>query len=163
MGGKPLAITNCLNFGNPEKPEIYYQLDLATSALADASKFFETPVISGNVSLYNETPNGSINPTPIISTLGKIDADTPIIKSGFANKGDIVGIIGVSKLDLTYAALKGSEYENFFYNNITGIPTIDLDLEKNVQNINRKLVKSKFLKSANDCSDGGLILSLIHI
>ena len=162
LGGTPLAITNCLNFGNPENPEIYYQLDHATSALADASKFFETPVISGNVSLYNETPNGSIKPTPIISTLGKIDSGTPIIKSGFVNKGDIVGIIGVSKLDLEYSYLKGSEYENFFYNNITGIPTIDLDLEKNVQKINRKLVKNKFLKSANDCSDGGLITTLLE-
>ncbi len=162
LGGTPLAISNCLNFGNPENPEIYYQLDHATSALADASKFFETPVISGNVSLYNETPNGSIKPTPIISTLGKIDSGTPIIKSGFVNKGDIVGIIGVSKLDLEYSYLKGSEYENFFYNNITGIPTIDLDLEKNVQKINRKLVKNKFLKSANDCSDGGLITTLLE-
>ena len=87
---------------------------------------------------------------------------TPIIKSGFSNKEDIVGIIGVSKLDLTYSDLKGSEYENFFYNTITGIPSIDLNLEKNVHNINRKLIKNKFLKSANDCSDGGLITTLLE-
>ncbi len=162
LGGTPLAITNCLNFGNPENPEIYYQLDKATTALSEASEFFNAPVISGNVSLYNETPNGSIKPTPIISTLGIKKNSNSIIKSGFVNNNDLVYLLGAENINLTEKTLLGSEYENYFYKSISGIPSISLENEKKLHDTNISLIEKKIIKSANDCSDGGLLSTVIE-
>ena len=141
LGGTPLAITNCLNFGNPENPEIYYQLDKATTALSEASEFFNAPVISGNVSLYNETNTGSIKPTPIISTLGINKNKNKIIKSNFTNGNDIVYLLGSKDLNLDEETLLGSEYENHFYNSISGIPSLDLNKEKELHQLNINLIE----------------------
>ena len=162
LGGIPLAITNCLNFGNPENPEIYYQLDKATTALSEASEFFNAPVISGNVSLYNETPTGSIKPTPIISTLGIKKNNDTIIKSGFVKNNDLVYLLGAENINLSEKTLLGSEYENYFCKSISGIPPINLEDEKKLHDINRSLIKKKIIKSANDCSDGGLLSTIIE-
>ena len=162
LGGTPLAITNCLNFGNPENPEIYYQLDKATTALSEASEFFNAPVISGNVSLYNETNTGSIKPTPIISTLGINKNKNKIIKSNFTNGNDIVYLLGSKDLNLDEETLLGSEYENHFYNSISGIPSLDLNKEKELHQLNINLIEQNLINSANDCSDGGLLVSLIE-
>tara|TARA_B100000700_G_scaffold218156_1_gene239984 strand:- start:5014 stop:7215 length:2202 start_codon:yes stop_codon:yes gene_type:complete len=162
LGGTPLAITNCLNFGNPENPEIYYQLDKATTALSEASEFFNAPVISGNVSLYNETSTGSIKPTPIISTLGIKKSKSKIIKSNFANGNDIVYLLGSKDLNLDEETLLGSEYEKHFYNSISGIPSLDLNKEKELHQLNINLIEQNLIISANDCSDGGLLTSLIE-
>jgi phosphoribosylformylglycinamidine synthase len=162
LGGTPLAITNCLNFGNPENPEVYYQLDQATTALSEASKFFNAPVISGNVSLYNETNNGAIKPSPIISTLGILKNGTKITKSGFVNDNDIVYLLGIDNIELDIESLHGSEYENYFYKSVTGIPEIDLDKEKILQDTNRELINKELINSANDCSDGGLLVTLLE-
>ena len=162
LGGTPLAITNCLNFGNPENPEIYYQLDKATTALSEASEFFNAPVISGNVSLYNETNTGSIKPTPIISTLGINKNKNKIIKSNFTNGNDIVYLLGSKDLNLDEETLLGSEYENHFYNSISGIPSLDLNKEKELHQLNINLIDQNLINSANDCSDGGLLVSLIE-
>ena len=162
LGGTPLAITNCLNFGNPENPEIYYQLDKATTALSEASEFFNAPVISGNVSLYNETNTGSIKPTPIISTLGINKNKNKIIKSNFTNGNNLVYLLGSKDLNLDEETLLGSEYENHFYNSISGIPSLDLNKEKELHQLNINLIKQNLINSANDCSDGGLLVSLIE-
>ncbi len=162
LGGTPLAITNCLNFGNPENPEIYYQLDKATTALSEASEFFNAPVISGNVSLYNETNTGSIKPTPIISTLGINKNKNKIIKSNFTNGNDLVYLLGSRDLNLDEETLLGSEYENHFYNSISGIPSLDLNKEKELHQLNINLIEQNLINSANDCSDGGLLVSLIE-
>ena len=162
LGGTPLAITNCLNFGNPENPEIYYQLDKATTALSEASEFFNAPVISGNVSLYNETNTGSIKPTPIISTLGINKNKNKIIKSNFTNGNDLVYLLGSKDLNLDEETLLGSEYENHFYNSISGIPSLDLNKEKELHQLNINLIEQNLINSANDCSDGGLLVSLIE-
>ena len=162
LGGTPLAITNCLNFGNPENPEIYYQLDKATTALSEASEFFNAPVISGNVSLYNETNTGSIKPTPIISTLGINKNKNKIIKSNFTNGNDLVYLLGSKDLNLDEETLLGSEYENHFYNSISGIPSLDLNKEKDLHQLNINLIEQNLINSANDCSDGGLLVSLIE-
>ena len=162
LGGTPLAITNCLNFGNPENPEIYYQLDKATTALSEASEFFNAPVISGNVSLYNETNTGSIKPTPIISTLGINKNKNKIIKSNFTNGNDLVYLLGSKDLNLDEETLLGSEYENYFYNSISGIPSLDLNKEKELHQLNINLIEQNLINSANDCSDGGLLVSLIE-
>ena len=94
MGASPLAVTDCLNFGNPEKPDVYYQLDRATAGMAEACRALNTPVISGNVSLYNESPAAAIDPTPTIGMLGLIDDPKHITTQYFKDAGDVIILLG---------------------------------------------------------------------
>ena len=159
-GATPIALTDCLNFGNPEKPEIYYQLREAVAGMAEASCRFDAPVVSGNVSLYNETQGEGIYPTPVVGALGLTEDVSAHATAGFKDEGDIVVLLGRSTLDADAAELAGSEYLCLIQETVAGRPTIDLDLEVAVQNTCRTLISSGIVKSAHDCSDGGLAVAL---
>ena len=159
-GALPIALTDCLNFGNPERPEIYAQLEKAIEGMALAARRFDAPVISGNVSLYNESRGEAIYPTPVVGALGvteNINAHTTV---GFKNEGDLVVLLGRDSLDSDGSDLGGSEYLELIHGAVAGRPGIDLDLEVAVQKVCRELVSSGIVNSAHDCSDGGLAVAL---
>ncbi|MBN19299.1 MAG: phosphoribosylformylglycinamidine synthase II [Chloroflexi bacterium] len=157
-GAKPLALTDCLNFGNPENPEIYYQLEQCIKGMAEASNAFDTPVVSGNVSLYNESYGENIYPTPIIGAVGVLEDSKKYVTSAFKNEGDQVVLLGYDKL--LPGGLAGSEYMANIHELIVGSPKIDLAHEIKIQSICRKLIDKEIINSAHDCSEGGLAIAL---
>lgn len=155
-GALPLAITDNLNFGNPEKKEIFWQLEESVKGISKAAQVLGTPVISGNVSLNNESNKEAIYPTPIIGMAGIIEDYTKVCTLSFKNDGDIIVLIGENKEELG-----GSEYLRVFFNIEQGLPPIiDLNLEKSVQKTCRESIIQGILSSAHDCSEGGLIIAL---
>ena len=158
VGARPIAITDGLNFGNPEKPGVSYQMERCISGMAEACKALALPVISGNVSLYNETRGEAIYPTPIVGALGLLDEIDKRCTPGFKDDGDFVLLLG----DLTQGAesLGGSEYLEAVHGRVEGCPRIDLDLEGRVQQVCLQAIGEGKLKSAHDCSDGGLAVAL---
>lgn len=151
-GAKPMAITNCLNFGNPHKPEIYWQLSEAVRGMGEACRAFETPVTGGNVSLYNENPQAAIYPTPVIGMLGLLEDYSKALDQAFKTPGDKVLLLG----DLS-GKLGASEYLKLKTGKALGLPPrIDLDQEKHLQELLLELAEQRLLKSAHDCSEGGL-------
>jgi phosphoribosylformylglycinamidine synthase len=159
-GAKPLAVTNCLNFGNPEKPEIMWQFDQAVTGIADACRFFDTPVTGGNVSLYNETMGEAIFPTPVIGMVGIIeseDGEEPKAYSQcFQQEGDRIVLLGE-----TYEELGGGVYLSVIGEGARGVPPrCDLDKEKNVHELCLEAMGRGLVRSAHDCSDGGLAVAL---
>ena len=159
-GATPIALTDCLNFGNPEKPEIYYQLREAVEGMAEASRRFDAPVVSGNVSLYNETQGEGIYPTPVVGALGLTEDVSAHATAGFMDEGDIIVLLGRSSLATHASEMAGSEYLSLIHGTVAGRPAIDLDLEVSVQRACRTLIASRIAKSAHDCSDGGLAVAL---
>ena len=160
VGATPIALTDCLNFANPEKPEVYYQLEECVKGMAAASEAFAAPVISGNVSLYNESRGRDIYPTPIIGALGLLDDVSAHATMAFKNEGDVVVLLGSDEVRGDAASLAGSEYLEIVHDKVAGRPTIDLDLEAAVQRVCRKAVAQRIVNSAHDCSDGGLAVAL---
>jgi len=155
-GAKPLAITDCLNFGNPEKPEIMWQFKEAVEGMAEACRVLETPVISGNVSFYNETTGVPIYPTPTVGMVGLIENIENHMTQNFKEAGDKIILIGE-----TMSELGGSEYLNRIFDKVKGVPPkIDLDKEKCLINCLLELNKNELLKSAHDISEGGLAVAL---
>lgn len=155
-GAKPIAITNCLNFGNPYKPEIFWQFREAVAGISEACRIFETPVTGGNVSFYNENPEGPIYPTPVIGMLGLIDLLEDITTTDFKEEGDIVILLGSN-----IGHVGGSEYLKVCHNLIAGdAPEINLILEKNLHIACLKMIKEGLIKSAHDVSEGGLVITL---
>ena len=159
-GANPIALTNCLNFGNPEKPEVYYQLENCVRGMAHASEAFESPVISGNVSLYNETRDQAIYPTPVIGAVGLTENVGKNCDIGFKNEGDVVFLLGAESFQEPVSTLSGSEYLEVIHGKVAGNPTIDLEMEIKVQKTCRSLIGANLLNSAHDCSDGGLAVAL---
>jgi phosphoribosylformylglycinamidine synthase len=156
VGAKPLAVTNCLNFGNPYKPEIFWQFKEAIRGIADACKALETPVTGGNVSFYNENPAGSIFPTPVIGMLGEINSVDHIMSPAFKRVGDIIYLLGKIA-----GHLGGSEYVKCIHGIVSGdAPNIDMNFEKRLQSLTLELIQSKLINSAHDISDGGLAITL---
>ena len=156
VGAEPIAVTNCLNFGNPEKGPISYQLSRAIEGMAEACEAFGVPVISGNVSLYNESFGQAIYPTPVVGMLGLSDDFNAHCTSGFRSEGDVIVLLGDA-----VPALDGSEYQKRWYGAVEGrIPDVDLDVEVVLQGILRRAVNDGMLRSAHDCSDGGLAVAL---
>ena len=125
VGATPIALTDCLNFGNPEKPEVYYQLEECVKGMSAASSAFAAPVISGNVSLYNESRGRDIYPTPIIGALGLLDDVTAHATMAFKNEGDVVVLLGSDEVRGEPAALAGSEYLEIVHDKVAGRPSID--------------------------------------
>ena len=155
-GAKPLAITDCLNFGNPEKPEIMWQFEQSVKGISDACRALNTPVISGNVSFYNDTKGISIYPTPVIGMVGLILSADQYISQYFKDNGDIIILLGENKEELG-----GSEYLKVTHDIERGNPPeIDLNLEISIHRTLLDANKMGLIKSAHDCSEGGLAAAL---
>ena len=155
-GGQPLAVTNCLNFGNPYKPEIYYGFSEAVAGMGEACSVFDTPVTGGNVSFYNEDPERAVYPTPTIGMVGLVEQLEHITTQWFQNEGYAVLLLGVTREELG-----ASEYLSAIHNETRGqVPEIDLDFEKNLQAALLGSIKSGWVNSAHDTSDGGLAVAL---
>ena len=160
VGGEPLAVTDCLNFGNPERPEIMWQFEQACLGIADACEALATPVVSGNVSLYNETEGKGIHPTPMIGMVGLMDDCALHAGSGFVEAGDRVAVVG----GLGAGHLGGSEFLKVMHGQIAGLPPpLDFAREKATQKAVRDGVRAGALRAAHDCSDGGLAVALAEM
>ncbi len=155
-GAKPIGLSNCLNFGNPEKPEIMWQFQQAVEGMGDACRFFDIPVVSGNVSLYNETKGEAIYPTPTIAVVGLIEDQNRIMTQGFKKSGDQIALIG-----FTMEELGGTEYLKIMFDRSEGKPPVlDRKHEKQVQDFCWELIQKGFISSAHDCSEGGLAIAV---
>jgi len=156
VGATPLAVTDCLNFASPEKPEGFWQFRRAVEGLADACEALGTPVISGNVSFYNETPERAIFPTPTVGMVGLLPDADKRVTMGFKNEGDNIYLIGDGK-----PSLGGSEYLAVIHGQEVGRPpALDMEAEKNLQAFLREAISQRLLQSAHDVSDGGLAVAL---
>ena len=142
VGAQPIAVTNCLNFASPERPEVMWSFSEVIDGMAEACKAFNTPVISGNVSFYNETEGRGILPTPVIGMVGLIDDVRKVIQPGFKNAGDMIALLGTTRDD--YGR----------------VPVLDLNTELAVQTACLRAAEAGLLRSAHDCSDGGLAVAL---
>ena len=159
-GAEPIALTDCLNFGNPEKPETYYQLEQCILGMAEACRALNVPVISGNVSLYNETQGESIYPTPVIGCLGLLHEVRVNVGIGFQKAGDIIVLLGASEPESDAASLAGSEYLELMHGLVAGHPKLDIEGEAALQRACRRLATESVVSSAHDCSEGGLAVTL---
>ena len=155
-GARPMAITNCLNFGNPTRPEVFFQFREAVAGMGEACRALGTPVTGGNVSLYNESPAGAVYPTPVIGMVGLIDDISRATRATFQQDGDTVVLLG----DLG-SELGGSEYLATIHDTVAGAPpSCDLDREKAVIETVLESVAEGIVTSAHDCSDGGLAVAV---
>jgi len=156
VGATPLAVTDCLNFASPEKPEGFWQFRRAVAGLADACEAFGTPVISGNVSFYNETPERAIFPTPTVGMVGLLPDADKRVTMGFQNGGDNIYLVGGGT-----PTFGGSEYLAVIHGQEVGKPpALDIEAEKSLQAFLREAIDLKLLQSAHDLSDGGLAVAL---
>lgn len=155
-GAKPLAITDCLNFGNPEKPEIMWQFKRSVEGMAEAARRLGTPVVSGNVSFYNETENKAIYPTPTVAMVGLIESLRKHITQWFKKEGDIIVLLGETKEELG-----GSEYLKLIHELVSGPPPyIDLEAEASLTNTLLAASEMGIINSAHDLSEGGLAVAI---
>jgi phosphoribosylformylglycinamidine synthase II len=155
-GAKPLAATNCLNFGNPERPEIMWQLAKAVEGIGEACRALGTPITGGNVSLYNETDGRAIYPTPVIGVVGLLEHADRVVTRRFQSAGDVVVLLGEGR-----GELGGSEYLKLVHGLVRGVPpALDLEAERALQALLVELADARLMHSAHDCSDGGLATTL---
>jgi phosphoribosylformylglycinamidine synthase len=155
-GGRPLAATNCLNFGNPERPAIMWQLAQAVEGIGEACRALGTPITGGNVSLYNETDGRAIYPTPVIGVIGLLEHADRVVTRRFQAAGDVVLLLGEGR-----GELGGSEYLKLADGSVRGAPPVlDLDAERALQALLVDLAEGRLVRSAHDCSDGGLAVTL---
>jgi len=155
-GATPIAVTDCLNFGNPEKPESFWQFEGVVRGISLACEKFATPIVGGNVSFYNETEGEAIYPTPVIGMLGLIEDIEHRCYNAFDQEGDIVVLLGETKEELG-----GSEYLERIHSTVKGKPPeLDIDLELRVQACCREAIANDLLNSACDCSEGGLAIAI---
>jgi phosphoribosylformylglycinamidine synthase II len=155
-GARPLGITDCLNFGNPEKPEVFFQFREACRGIADACRAFGTPVTGGNVSFYNESPTGAVDPTPTIGMVGLLERVERRVPSFFAGPGDDVLVLGATR-----GELGGSAYWAEVRGFVGGTPPpVDLEAERRLQELLVEAADQGLLRSAHDASEGGLLVTL---
>ncbi|WP_019006559.1 phosphoribosylformylglycinamidine synthase subunit PurL [Cohnella laeviribosi] len=155
-GGEPLAITDNLNFGSPEKPEVFWQMEKAVDGMAEACRYFETPVIGGNVSLYNENAKGAIYPTPVVGMVGLVHDLDHITTQEFKAEGDVIFLLGETK-----AELGGSEFQYAIHGVTEGRPPeLDLAAEKKLHGAILGAIRQGLVASAHDLSEGGLAAAL---
>lgn len=155
-GAEPIGLTDCLNFGNPERPDIMWQFVLAIEGLKDACEHFNIPIVSGNVSFYNETNGLSVYPTPMLGMVGLIDEADRAMTQWFRDEGDAIVLLGKTREDLG-----GSEYLKVLQHREQGSPPfLSLDIEKALQDFALKVIHEGLVQSAHDCSDGGLAVAL---
>ncbi|HYP00451.1 MAG TPA: AIR synthase related protein, partial [Pyrinomonadaceae bacterium] len=162
VGARPIAVTNCLNFPSPERPEVMWAFSETIDGMSEACRAFDTPVISGNVSFYNETEGRGILPTPVIGMVGLVEDVRRIIQPGFKTEGDLVALLGTTGDDLSvseYAAtVRGRTTEAML--SAGRLARLDLKLEQTVQAACLQAADESLLRSAHDCSDGGLAVAL---
>ncbi len=161
-GAVPVAVTDCLNFGNPERPDVYFQMQSVVHGIAEACNALGTPVISGNVSLYNETGGQPVYPTPVIGMLGILDDVTQHRTMALPNEGEEVFLLG-STVEQPVGALAGSEYLKLEHGLVGGKLNIDLALEGRVQRATLAAIKQGLVTACHDCSDGGLAVALAEM
>ena len=154
VGAEPLALTDCLNFGNPENPVIYWQLEMVIRGMAQACQLLDIPVISGNVSLYNETRGQAIYPTPVVGMAGLLEDIEFRCTPGFKEAGDLVFLLGSG------GGLGATEYLEQIHGLVAGVPRVDLKLEKQLGRCLVQAIRRRIIKSAHDLSDGGLLVAL---
>jgi phosphoribosylformylglycinamidine synthase len=155
-GGIPLGVTNCLNFGNPYNPEIYWQFAQTIEGMAEACRFFETPVTGGNVSFYNQSPQAAVYPTPVIGMVGLIEDLNHITTSYFKDEGDLIYLLGEDDEEIG-----GSEFLKVVYNLVVGdCPKLNLEKEKRLHQTLLSLIRNGLIKSAHDISEGGIVTAL---
>jgi phosphoribosylformylglycinamidine synthase II len=156
-GARPLAVTDCLNLANPDRPEVYWQLEETVAGLAQACRALELPVVSGNVSLYNDSSGESaIYPTPVVGMIGLIDDYGRRLTAGLRGDGDFVLLVGSSHNDLG-----GSEYLKVEHGRVAGRPpALDLTRERAVHNVVLAAAENGLLRSAHDCAEGGMLVAL---
>ncbi|MDW8285984.1 MAG: phosphoribosylformylglycinamidine synthase subunit PurL [Bacteroidota bacterium] len=156
-GARALAITNCLNFGDPYNPEVYWTFQEAVAGIGEACRILGTPVTGGNVSFYNESPTGAIYPTPTIGMVGLIEPfPDRLMTAGFKSAGDLVWLLGQNREDIG-----GSEYLAWIHGRVAGdAPYLDLDEEKRLHELLLVLIAAGQIRSAHDVSDGGLAVAL---
>jgi phosphoribosylformylglycinamidine synthase len=155
-GARPLGITDCLNFGNPEKPEVFFQFREACRGIADACRAFGTPVTGGNVSFYNESPTGAVDPTPAVGMVGLLERVERRVPSFFDRAGDDVLILGGTR-----GHLGGSAYWAEIRGFVGGAPPpVDLEAERRLQDFLVAAAAAELLRSAHDASEGGLLVAL---
>jgi phosphoribosylformylglycinamidine synthase len=155
VGAEPLGLTNCLNFGNPEKPHIAWQLTQAVDGLADACRALGVPVVGGNVSLYNEAPDGPIYPTPVVGMVGKLPDPAAAPGSAFTEPGQVVALIGPFR-----PSLDGSELEKLRGGLSDGLPAVDLAEQARTLAAVREAARSGLVRTAHDIAEGGLAVAL---
>ena len=162
VGAKPIAVTNCLNFASPERPEVMQSFSDVIDGMKEACEAFGTPVVSGNVSFYNETEGRGILPTPTIGMVGLLDDTRKIVTNSFKNEGDVIALLGVTSDDLSvseYAqTIAGISTDDIIANG--RVPSLDLGLELKVQHAMLRLADEMLLSSAHDCSEGGLAVAI---
>lgn len=158
-GAKPLGVTNCLNFGNPYNPEVYYQFAHAIKGMGDACRKFNTPVTGGNVSFYNQSEEGPVFPTPTIGMVGTLDSTQKgHMSMNFKEEGDQIYLLGKASDDM------GSSEYVYAYHSVPNSPApyVDLDEEKELQELMLELIDKELVQSAHDISDGGLAITLLE-
>ena len=157
-GGEPIGVTNCLNFGNPYDPEVYYQFVKAVTGMGDACKKFKTPVTGGNVSFYNQNPDGPVYPTPTIGMVGILDDFNTRMTLNFKEAGDHIFLVGQQQNDIA-----SSEYLHKLKSvEFSPAPHFNLEEEYAVQSLVTNLIKNKLIQSAHDISEGGLAITLLE-
>jgi phosphoribosylformylglycinamidine synthase len=156
VGARPIGVTNCLNFGNPEKPEVMWQFEQAVEGLAEACRAFGIPVTGGNVSFYNDTEGLSIHPTPVLGIVGILDDIRKAVSPGFKAAGEAVVLLGEN-----IEELGGSEYVRIVHNLEAGAPPVlDLEREKRLHDFLLEAMDAGLVRSAHDLSEGGLAVAL---
>ncbi len=156
VGARPRAVTDNLNFGNPHKPDVYYQMEQSTAGMAEACERLETPVTGGNVSLYNENPRGAIFPTPVVGMVGVLDDVSKSIGAGFRAPDEAIVLLGRNT-----AEIGASEYLKTVHGKTAGaVPDVDLTAEKALHEAVLSMVDGGLLSSAHDCAEGGLAVCL---
>lgn len=158
-GATPVAVTDCLNFGNPEKADVYYTLEQCIRGIAEACSIFGTPVVSGNVSLYNETAGRPVYPTPVVGMLGLLEDVTKHLRAAFDRPGAEVWLLG-GEVEQAAATLAGSEYLEAVHGRVAGMPGIDLEAERRLHQLVLRANEVGLLLSAHDCADGGLAVAV---
>ncbi len=158
-GAEPVAVTNCLNFGNPYKPEVFHMFREAVRGIGDACRVLNTPVTGGNVSFYNESPDYAVYPTPVIGMIGIMDDVKHVTTSYFKDKDDIIAVIGKKSQEVD--GIGGSEYLKLIHKKVAGdAPDIDPEFEKSLQKTLLNLIRKGLVKSAHDIADGGFAIAL---
>jgi phosphoribosylformylglycinamidine synthase len=156
IGARPIGVTNCLNFGNPEKPEVMWQFKEVIEGMAEACRAFSIPVTGGNVSFYNDTEGVSIYPTPVLGVVGLIDDISKAVSPGFKGNSNVIVLLGENKEELG-----GSEYLKTILNLEKGRPPqINLEVEKKVHDLCLEAISRGLIRSAHDLSEGGLAVTV---